>query len=117
MTTGIQFIGMTVVDNQVNTQNDLAKAGSSWKLHVPLMLPYVQRLPPRVPLPGVQVRGHRPLAQARTGPGVRPAGGTLFNENVENTWVLKGFAMTPGRSKSDCSVSIFAAPGAARIPL
>ena len=46
-----------------------------------MMLQCVQRLP-RVPLPGVQVRGHRPLAQARTGPGVGPAGGALFNANV-----------------------------------
>ena len=45
-----------------------------------MMLQCVQRLP-RVPLPGVQVRGHRPLAQARTGPGVGPVGGALFNEN------------------------------------
>ena len=33
-----------------------------------------------VSVPQVQVRGRRPLAQARTGARVGPAGGTFFNE-------------------------------------
>ncbi len=31
----MQFIGMSVADKQVETQNNLAKAGSSWKSHSP----------------------------------------------------------------------------------
>ena len=43
----------------------------------------------------MQVRGSRPLAQARTGPGVGPVGGALFNENVDFRKVIKREFLRP----------------------
>ena len=41
----MDFIWLSVAGNQVETQNNLAKACSSWKLHFPMMLQCVQALP------------------------------------------------------------------------
>ena len=38
----------------------------------------------------MQVRGSRPLAQARTGPGVGPVGGAFFDEDVDFHMVFEG---------------------------
>ena len=91
----MQIIGMSVADKQVNTQNNLAKAGSSWETRFP-RCPCARKdchgfhFPESIEFPGVQVRGDRPLAQARTGPGMGPGGGAFFNENVDFHKVFKG---------------------------